>query len=160
MIEIIAAHIIPAAYAVLPPAMASPQATALLLAIGLQESRFTARHQEHGPARGFWQFETAGVHGVLTHERSAGPIRAALQRLCYREPFDVSPLQLALEHNDVLAACFARCLLWTDPDPLPERTNAVAGWSFYRSLWRPGRPRVETWATNYRGAWDTPALEA
>lgn len=153
MIEIIAAHVIPAAYSVLPPTMASPQATALLLAIGLQESRFTARHQQEGPAKSWWMFEAAGVRGVLTHDRSAGPIRTALVRLGYREPFESAPLQLALEHNDILAACFARCLLWTSPAPLPEPEHDAAGWAIYTALWRPGRPHPNTWATNYSGGW-------
>lgn len=153
MIEIIAAHVIPAAYQVLPPAMNSPQATALLLAIGLQESKFTARRQTEGPARSWWMFEASGVRGVLTHERSAGPIRTALLRLGYREPYESAPLQLALEHNDILAACFARCLLWTSEKPLPEPTDHYAGWSIYLALWRPGRPQPSTWTANYSGGW-------
>src|SRR5688572_12878990 len=51
--------VIPAAYDLLPLHMASVEATAMLLAVGWQESdSFRARAQyEGGPARGFWQFE-------------------------------------------------------------------------------------------------------
>src|SRR3546814_6857126 len=53
----------------------------MLLAIGLQESRFLHRAQIGGPARGYWQFERGGVHGVLSHHASkaeAGKLCAAL----------------------------------------------------------------------------------
>jgi hypothetical protein len=155
VIEIIAAHILPAAYTVLPAAMASPQATAQLLAIGSQESLgYTTRRQlAGGPARGWWQFEAAGVDGVLIHPRTAGPIRAALARLGYRAPYATATLQPVLEHNDILAACFARCLLWTSPVELTEPSDVVGSWSLYLSTWRPGKPRRATWEANYRGAW-------
>src|SRR5690606_35531315 len=56
------------AYALLPSRMDSDRATVMLLAIGLQESRFEHRRQIKGPARGFWQFERGGgVRGVMTH---------------------------------------------------------------------------------------------
>lgn len=153
MIEIVQACILPAAYAVLPSDMTNPKATAILLAIGLQESRFTSRRQAHGPARGFWQFEAAGLRGVLDHQDTAGPIRNALQRLCYPGPYESSSLLTVIEHNDVAAACFARCLLWTSPARLPEPTEAAPGWQLYTALWRPGRPRRETWDANYLGGW-------
>ena len=44
------------ALALLPSAMDTPQAHCMLLAIGLQESRFVHRRQIGGPACGFWQF--------------------------------------------------------------------------------------------------------
>lgn len=153
MIEVVHRHIIPAAYDVLPPSMRSPKATALLLAIGTQESLFLHRRQQAGPARSLWQFEAAGVRGVLDHPRSAGPIRIALTRLCYPEPYESATLLLAIEHNDVLAACFARALLWTLPGPLPEPLQADVGWRLYLDLWRPGRPKPQTWPVNYSSAW-------
>ncbi|MCV6902125.1 MAG: hypothetical protein NTT76_05400, partial [Achromobacter xylosoxidans] len=45
------------ALALLPAGMDTQAAHVMLLAIGLQESRFTHRQQIGGPARGFWQFE-------------------------------------------------------------------------------------------------------
>ena len=45
------------AMALLPARMDTPEADCMLLAIGLQESRFVHRRQIGGPARGFWQFE-------------------------------------------------------------------------------------------------------
>ena len=54
----------------------SRESRCLLLAIGLQESRFEHRRQMgNGPARGFWQFETGGVRGVVNHATSAGLLR-------------------------------------------------------------------------------------
>ena len=139
----------PAAALLLPPAMNTPAAWRMLTAIGLQESRFRHRAQVLGPARGFWQFETAGVTGVLRHEASRDAARDVLTRLCYA---DTSPQKIhaALEHNDVLAACFARLLLWTDTRPLP--TAATEGWAQYLATWRPGKPHPNTWALFFEAA--------
>src|SRR5690606_27518522 len=55
----------------LPSRMDTPKARLMLLAIGLQESRFDHRRQIGGPARGLWQFERGGgVRGVLRHPSS------------------------------------------------------------------------------------------
>src|SRR3546814_16803514 len=65
----------------LGPQFGSVDAERMLLAIGLQESRFLHRAQIGGPARGYWQFERGGVHGVLSHHESkaeAGKLCAAL----------------------------------------------------------------------------------
>lgn len=154
MIDIIGGYVLPAAFAVLPPAMYSREAAALLLAIGLQESGFAARRQLGGPARSFWQFEVAGVRGVLEHSKSAAPIAGALAALRYPAIVDDPATVLAaLEHNDVLAACFARCLLWTLPFSLPAPEAAGGGWQLYLEAWRPGKPRFATWNAHYADAW-------
>lgn len=149
------AHTIPAAYSLLPDQMHSPKATAILLAIGLQESKFQHRRQlPKGPARGFWQFERAGgVEGVLTHRSTQTYIRRVLESMEYPSTTDAYKAHTAIEHNDVLACCFARLLLWTLPDTLPTRAEADAGWSQYLKAWRPGKPHPETWAENFRIAW-------
>lgn len=139
---------------ILPADMDSPAARGLLIAIALQESRLVYRRQIHGPARGFWMFEVAGVRGVLTHPRSKPLIMQALRTLQYDHTMEAAALQPLLEHNDVLAACFARCLLWTSPLALPELGAPAAAWFVYFSLWRPGRPRRDTWDAYYRQAWD------
>lgn len=155
MIDQVRNFVLPAAFALLPLPMRSIEATALLLAIGLQESRFEARHQVGGgPACGFWEFEVPGVREVLTHPQTRGPITQALGVLRYGSAADEAVyLQKALTHNDVLAACFARCLLWTLPEKLPEPDEAVVAWSQYRRTWHPGTPRVETWRENYAAGW-------
>lgn len=137
-------HIVPAAFALLPAPMTSPEAVRLVMAIGWQESRFQHRRQIGGPASGFWQFETAGVSGVLSHTESRDLVRSALKALEY--PHEPTPYgcHLAIEHNDILACIFARLLVWTLPEPLP--TTAEAGWLQYLRAWRPGRPHHETWA--------------
>ena len=152
-------YIFPAAFVLVPGAMWSPAAEALLLAIGLQESRFTHRHQIGGPARGFWQFERGGgVRGVLTHRASRGHAAVACAALCYRssleEPFALADLHVALEHNDVLACCFARLLLWTLPDALPARDEPGRAWAQYLEAWAPGKPHADTWDAHYARAWD------
>jgi hypothetical protein len=140
-------RIIEPAMDLLPAKMGSEGATIMLLAIGLQESGLALRQQIHGPARGLWQFEQGGgVHGILTH-----PATTALARkLCATRgcPATERSAYLALAGDDILAAGFARLLLWTDPEPLPD--NESDGWDCYLRTWRPGKPRPAHWIGNYR----------
>lgn len=141
--EIIKTGIDPA-LALLPAKMDTPAARVMLLAIGLQESRFLHRRQIGGPACGFWQFEQGGgVRGVLTHAASA----ALARQVC--EVRGVVPTSAAvyaqLESDDVLAATFARLLLWTDPARLPAVADSKGGWDLYARTWRPGKPHPQTW---------------
>ncbi|MCR4331686.1 MAG: lytic transglycosylase domain-containing protein [Sulfuricaulis sp.] len=137
--------------ALLPLAMDSPQAKAMLMAIAMQESRFDERRQIGGPARGFWQFEFGGIRGVLNHKQSQPLIRSVLDRLDYDHKPDTS--YAAIEHNDVLAFAYARCLLWTLPDPLPAQHETEEGWRQYADAWRPGRPHRATWNAFFTQAW-------
>jgi hypothetical protein len=150
-------HVIPTAYALLPAGMTSPKATAMLMAIGLQESRFTHRRQISGPARGFFQFERAGIAGVLKHRATAADAHVACSVLCY--PATVDACHAAVEHNDVLAAVFARLLLWTVPASLPDRDDPDSGWEQYLEGWRPGRPHRQTWNGFYAAGWAMKATE-
>lgn len=128
--------------AVLPPMFDTPEARVLLLAIGLQESRFEHRVQVvsgggEGPARGYWQFERGGgVRGVLEHPASA----KWAAHVC--QVRDVAPeagaVHRALATDDILAAGFARLLLFTDPKPLPDFGDAERALAYYLRTWRPG----------------------
>lgn len=136
------------ALALLPKRMDTPQARVMLLAIGLQESRFEHRHQIGGPAHGFWQFESGGgVKGVMEHPSTKGHAAA----LCAARgvPFVRSFVFDALEFDDVLAAGIARLLLWSDPKPLPANDDPKAGWGLYLRTWRPGKPHPSTWDKFY-----------
>lgn len=144
------------ALALLPARMDTPAARVMLLAIGLQESRFEHRRQIGGPARGFWQFEKGsrasrgGVWGVYLHPASKGHLAV----LCKARSVACDPdaIYAALEYDDVLAAGVARLLLWTDPKALPPVGDADAGWSLYQRTWRPGRPHPQTWSALYAQA--------
>jgi len=147
--EILALAIRPA-LSLLPPGLNSIEALVMLLAIGLQESRFEARRQMgNGPARSFWQFELGtkesrgGVWGVYLH----GASRPLLERLCaaLKVPFTPQAIYAAMEHNDILAAGVARLMLFTDAQRLPAANDADAAWAAYLRIWRPGKPRPETW---------------
>lgn len=139
------------AMSLLPKRMDTPQARIMLLAIGLQESRFEHRHQIGGPAHGFWQFESGGgVKGVMTH--AATTSHAAGLCAARQVPFVRSFVFDALEFDDVLAAGIARLLLWSDPRPLPANDDPQAGWDLYVRTWRPGKPHRETWDAFYRQA--------
>lgn len=142
----------PGAFALLPGIMNTPEARAQLLAIALQESRCTYRRQIGGPARGFWQFEKlGGVRGVLQHA-SAGPFAQHVCReLQYRS--DADTCYTAIEHNDLLAVCFARLLLWTTPGLIAGRGMPDRGWAQYIEGWRPGKPHRETWNDFFAQAW-------
>lgn len=154
MIGNIEAFIFPATFALLPKVMDTPEARAMLLAIGLQESQFEARRQMgEGPARGFWQFEKGGgVKGVLTHTATRLLAEHVCAELCYLP--SVESCYVAIEHNDVLACAFARLLLWTLPGRLPKRFMHPEAWLQYKAAWRPGRPHEAMWKGNFTHAWD------
>lgn len=150
-------YVFPAAFALLPGMMHSPEAEAMLLAIGFQESGFRHRAQIPVPhARGFWQFEKAGgIIGVITHPSTRRHLANACEDLRYRIP-DISlddRLYEAIEHNDVLACVFARLNLWWLPGRLPRRDEAELAWQQYLEAWRPGKPHREVWADNFSTAW-------
>lgn len=138
--------------ALLPQKLDTLAARVELVAIGLQESRLQFRFQKtqdpytKGPARGLWQFERAGAtRGVMRHvatEKLARDVCAARG-----VPFDDVMVHARLEFDDVLACCFARLLLLTDPRPLPDPETASydAAWGYYVDNWRPGKPHRDTW---------------
>lgn len=145
------------ALALLPSSMDTLPARAMLVAIALQESKCCHRRQIRGPARGFWQFEVAGVRGVLHHPASKPHFADVLAQLAYPVTADATVPYVALEHNDTLAAVCARLLLWTDPAPLPTQHDPETGWALYLRCWRPGKPHRETWDGHYAVAWDMEA---
>ncbi|AZR95088.1 hypothetical protein BBB39_15995 [Bordetella trematum] len=140
------------ALALLPPGMDTPAARVMLLSIGLQESRFLHRRQlGNGPARGLWQFERGGgVRGVLTHPAS----REHAYRICGLRGVEpvAAVVHPALEFDDVLAAAFARLLMWTDAWRLPAVGDVKGGWELYIRTWRPGKPHPQTWGGLYAQA--------
>jgi hypothetical protein len=152
--QYVARLVLPAAFSLLPPGMTSPAAYATLIAIGRQESdEFRARRQyAGGPARGFWQFEQGGgVAGVLRHETT----REHARRVCQLLVVEPSPpaVWAALEQNDILAAVFARLLLYSDARALPDAARPVDAWLLYLATWRPGKPHESRWASNFAAGW-------
>jgi len=139
------------ALALLPARMDTRQARVFLLAIAMQESdSLRYRRQVGGPARGFWQAEEHGGYaGVLRHRATSIYAVMVCDELVYSPPTPAT-VYAAVEHNDVLAAAFARLLLWTLPQRLPG--DAEAAWSQYLEAWRPGKPHHETWATHWAQA--------
>lgn len=148
-----AQHTIPAALSLLPKRMESDEAVAALLAIGLQESAFLARRQYGaGTAHGFWQFERlGGVADVFTHTATRPLLESVCSVLSYE--CDERELYEAIIDNDVLAAAFARLLLWIDPSALAMSTQHRLGWTIYRRRWRPGKPHLKAWPVNFATAW-------
>lgn len=144
------------ALALLPDAMDSAPARVMLLSIGLQESRFLYRQQIGGPARGFWQFEQGtqksrgGVWGIYLHDSS----RYWLNEVCtaVRVPFDPVSIYGALDQNDVLACAVARLALFTDPARLPAVSDASGSWALYQRVWRPGKPKPDSWPALHQQA--------
>ena len=136
----------------LPANMDSRSARVMMVAIALQESRIQYRRQVGGPARGYWQFEQGGgVRGVLTHAETRQHIQSALVALDYPAAYDPAQCYTAIEHNDILAAVFARLNLWWASGPLP--VDAGTGWDYYINTWRPGSPHRHTWDAFYAQAW-------
>lgn len=141
------------ALSLLPPEMDTPPARAMVIAPCLQESGLTARRQRGGPARGYAQFEKGGIDGVLKHPASGPLIRAVLASLDYDPATTADMCYAAIEHNDILMAAFARCLVWTLPQALPGPNSAQDGWIQYVQAWRPGKPRRASWDSAYAQAW-------
>ena len=138
----------------LPASMGSKEACAMIVTICLQESRLKYRRQINGPARGYAQFEQGGgVRGVLTHQASKPHIKAVLYALDYDQDLDAEGCWIAIEHNDILAAAFARLLLYTLPQALPARNAPGMAWSQYLQGWRPGRPHRGTFDAFFEQAW-------
>lgn len=139
------------ALGMLPVKMDSDAARVMLLAIGLQESRLCYRAQKttdpyvKGPARGLWQFERGGgVFGVMTHRHTKDHAEAVCK--AKGVPFDSSLIHARLEFDDILAAVFARLLLWADTKPLPDvDASHDETWDYYIRGWRPGKPHRSTW---------------
>lgn len=155
MIDTVVRYIVPAALSLLPPTMDSPAARAMLIAIGLQESKFLHRSQIGGPARSFWQFERGGgIVGVMIHPRTRAPLSVALRELRYADAAARSEaLYSIIEHNDIAACVCARLLLWTLPGALPDRFSPSLAWETYLDGWRPGKPHRETWNNYFEEAW-------
>lgn len=138
-------------------------AEAMLIAIGLQESRFVHRDQvvagkapgQVGPATGFWQFErNGGVAGVMQHVRSGPIARAAADAAGVAWDKDAIWRAFTTPAGDDLAASFARLLLFTDPAPLPAAAVSAEedAWGYYLRNWRPGKPHRATWGAFWREA--------
>jgi hypothetical protein len=153
-------HTIPATMDLLPGRMDSPQARAMLLAIGLQESGFVARQQGgtkktpgEGPAKSWWQFERRGGVQELLDAVDTAPVLTPICSLLGYPEWTANALHEAMEHNDTLACVMARLLLWRDPSLMPESNQADLGWTIYLRRWRPGRPHPRTWSAHFARAW-------
>ena len=156
--EIIKMGIDPA-LALLPAKMDTPEARIMLLAIGLQESRFEQRRQlvgdpprPVGPAKSFWQAEQGGgmVQGVRLHVATSAAAAHLYQ--ARGVPARDAAIWDAIERDDVLAAGLARLLLWSDPGRLPAVGDEQGAWSLYLRTWRPGKPHAQTWPGLYARA--------
>ena len=127
----------------------SDAARVLLVAIAQQESGwFSRRQMPQGPARGLWQMEPETVKLIMLRPTS-GPIAQTLLREAMIGQTPRSAYE-AITHHDVVAACFARLLLLADRHQLPE--TQAAAWLCYRRVWRPGRPRPESWPASWASA--------
>jgi hypothetical protein len=149
--DILRVDIICTAFRLLGEKYDSPEARQIMAAIAYQESNFEHRHQIGGPAHGFWQFEQGGgVRGVMNFPTT----KKAAQDVCqhFGIEFTSETVFAAIENNDILAAAFARLLLWTDPRPIP--TDSTEAWDYYIRNWRPGKPHPNRWVDAWEKAID------
>jgi len=136
---------------VLPGKFDSTAATVLLLAIGLQESRFEHRQQIGGPARSYWQGERrGGMTAVLNPPATSRYARAACLIRGVLPTADA--VYAAFLDDDLLGCAMARLLLYSDPRSLPAVGDVAGAWAYYLSVWRPGKPHPRTWAGLYAQA--------
>lgn len=125
---------------------------ALMLMIALQESNLMHRNQYPVAfAKGFWQFERSGCHGLWLHNESKPLLLAVANEIRY--PLKTSiDLWEGVENNDTIAVAAARALLWTDPKPLPSMKDIDKCWKYYINNWRPGKPDRDRWTSSYERA--------
>jgi hypothetical protein len=140
--------------------MSTDTAEVLLLSIALQESACRWRRQQPGPARGFWQFERRGGFVEVREKATTKPkLELLLKELNLPTASDADEPALwdAFEDSELAQVCFARLLLWGDPQPLPLIGHAGDAWSVYLRNWRPGKPRLQEWPGNYQKALEATA---
>lgn len=147
MLARVRSEIIEPALRLLPERMSSQRAVLILLATGLQESRFMYRRELGGPGRGLWHFCIEEVQAVMEHPASRDLTRA----LCAACSVDWrrDAVYVALEYNDVLAAAFARLLLWTDSESLPAVGDIDGAWAQYLRSWQPSHALRQSWTPMY-----------
>jgi hypothetical protein len=133
----------------LPNYMTSDAARVILMAIAIQESNIAARAQIGGPARGYWQFESAGVEAVLKQTPS---LAQAVLDTC---DIPLTSAAAAIEYNDPVACAFARLMLWYDAAPLPPVSDTAGCYEYYLKNWRPGKPDESRWPTAFATAIST-----
>ena len=151
LLEQVTENIINPAMKLLPAKMDTPKARVMLLAIGLQESRFQHTHQIGGPAHGYWQFESGGgTKGVMEFSTT----KAIAQKVAKARgvAWNRNAVFAAIEEDQIFACAFARLLLWTDPKALPEIGEYENAWQLYLRVWRPGKPHRNSWNGLYRQA--------
>lgn len=146
---IILQAIIRPALLLLPTVMASREAERMLLAISIYETGLESR----SPVGGWWDLDEAGY--VLRHPETSGYASQACRTLAI-DPVE-KDAKLVLRFNDVLAAVFARLLLWTLSAPLPGARNQRGAWDQYVEAWRPRRLRGEQWPLAWEEARQTAA---
>ena len=148
--QTVLAKVIVPALALLPANMDTPEARAMLVAIGGQESGYRTRQQNGGPARGMWQDERPVEQLLLTNQASAAEVHALCKSRAVAPV--ASDMYWAVGTDDVFAAGIARLILWCDLEPLPAVGDQDAAWACYLRVWGPGKPRPADWPANYRAA--------
>ncbi len=145
------AKIIVPALMYLPAKLRGDPARVEIGAIAGQESKLNTRRQMgNGPARGLWQFEMSGVHGVNTHSATTDFARGVCR--AFEIPFSDEAVYAALERCDELAACYARLNLWWYSKPLPAIGQQDAAYDYYVGIWKPGKPDETRWPAQYQAA--------
>ena len=174
-LDTLSTQFIPQARQWMPETPWTPQANVMLGAMGLQESDGQdIRQVGGGPGMGYWQ-EEAGIGLVLTNRSSAALARRCVELsgiLAGQNPGMFSPdgtvegqagggypsttvplIVAGMRRNflnfPTLQLCFARLMLWDNPNPLPALGDCNGAWNYYDATWRPGSPRQEKWAACY-----------
>lgn len=146
--------IIEPALDLLPPGLGGNRAELMLLAIGLEESDFLERRPASGPERGFWRMgpEDDIVGAVLRHPGTA-PLAVAACDLRSVPPIE-ERVFAELEHDDLLAAVFARLRLHVEGERLPAVGEVAEAWDLYCRAWCPATRDRRGWDRHYARAMD------
>lgn len=136
-------------------------AECMLAAIPHQETNYASLYQigDDGQpieelARGFYQFELAGVSGTMNH-----PANDWLLPLLAKNGFvDPTPesIHWALPGSSALQIWLARSNLWWNSEPLVEpiadAAHEEAAWQYYLFCWNPGQPHRSSWGPAWTNA--------
>lgn len=126
----------------------------MLVAAGMQESRFEARDQGDpdvpGPARGLWQFEKIACRDFV--ERGHRRLQHAVR--CRRAIGVLEPMRLwwliGEPRFDPVACLLARDALFRHvAEPLPQPGDVDEAWRQYVAAWKPGQRDRERWTRSY-----------
>jgi hypothetical protein len=125
------------------------KARVLIMATWGQESSWTFRLQNGGPARSYGMFERkGGLSNVMGNKTTLN----WLTMICNELDIPVSQTVVfeAMAWNDDLAVAMTRFNYYLVPSPIPALGKQDDAYHYYDNRWGPGTKRPQDWPANYQ----------